>query len=244
MRAPHNRTLTCSASELEELSKDLLYLHSRRRPAAFVNRVINQDLWEAAQFLPKKFVDLLILDNLTKNYINYTSWFSEVLDMLAPTLKPTASVYVCSDWRTSTLIFPVLERYFHVRNRITWEPGRGANTNWKNNTEDIWFATCTDDYQFNQSNLWPNVSIPPWEDTDHPIQKPEKLIAKLILASSREDGMVFAPFLGSGTTAVVAKKLNRRFCGIELNREYCCWTLKRLQKAESDKRIQGYYIAS
>ena len=78
------------------------------------------------------------------------------------------------------------------------------------------------------------------ENTDHPTQKPEKLIAKLVLASSRGGDLVFDPFLGSGTTAVIAKKLGRIFCGVEINEDYCCWALKRLRLAESDKRIQGY----
>ena len=70
------------------------------------------------------------------------------------------------------------------------------------------------------------------ENTDHPTQKPEKLAAKLILASSPPGGMVFDPFLGSGTTAVTAKKLGRHFAGIELNPDYCCWALERLARAE------------
>ena len=78
------------------------------------------------------------------------------------------------------------------------------------------------------------------ENTDHPTQKPEKLIAKLVLASSRPGDLVFDPFLGSGTTSVVSQKLDRRFCGIELNREYCCWALKRLLQAQKDTSIQGY----
>ena len=68
------------------------------------------------------------------------------------------------------------------------------------------------------SNFWDDISIPFWsmpENTDHPTQKPEKLLAKLILASSNPGDMVFDPFLGSGTASVVAKKLGRRFCGIE-----------------------------
>lgn len=93
------------------------------------------------------------------------------------------------------------------------------------------------------SNFWDDISIPYWsmpENTDHPTQKPEKLIAKLILASSKEDDFVFDPFLGSGTTAVVAKKLGRKFSGIEINNEYCCWGQARLEKAENDSSIQGY----
>ena len=81
------------------------------------------------------------------------------------------------------------------------------------------------------SNFWDDISVPFWsmpENTDHPTQKPEKLIAKLILASSREGDVVFDPFLGSGTTAVAAKKLGRRYCGIELHLDYCLLAAKRL----------------
>lgn len=93
------------------------------------------------------------------------------------------------------------------------------------------------------SNFWDDISVPFWsmpENTDHPTQKPEKLYAKLILASSRPGDIVFDPFLGSGTASVVAKKLGRRFCGIEQNEEYCLWAEKRLLLAETDKSIQGY----
>jgi site-specific DNA-methyltransferase (adenine-specific) len=79
------------------------------------------------------------------------------------------------------------------------------------------------------------------ENTDHPTQKPEKLIAKLILASSKEGDFVFDPFLGSGTTCVVSKKLGRRFSGIEVESEYCAMTIKRLARADSDNTIQGYH---
>ncbi|MBQ3364180.1 MAG: site-specific DNA-methyltransferase [Muribaculaceae bacterium] len=93
------------------------------------------------------------------------------------------------------------------------------------------------------SNFWDDISIPFWsmpENTDHPTQKPEKLIAKLILASSEPGDLVFDPFLGSGTTSVVAKKLGRIYCGVELNEEYCLFATKRLQTADHDTSIQGY----
>lgn len=93
------------------------------------------------------------------------------------------------------------------------------------------------------SNFWDDISIPFWsmpENTDHPTQKPEKLYAKLILASSKPGDIVFDPFLGSGTSSVTAKKLGRQFCGIELNEEYAMLAEKRLEIAETDKAIQGY----
>lgn len=93
------------------------------------------------------------------------------------------------------------------------------------------------------SNFWDDISVPYWsmaENTAHPTQKPEKLLAKLILASSNENDVVFDPFLGSGSTSVTAKKLGRRYFGIEKNPLYCAWAEKRLTDAEDDKRIQGY----
>ena len=78
------------------------------------------------------------------------------------------------------------------------------------------------------------------ENTAHPTQKPEKLIAKLILASSNENDLVLDPFAGSGTTAVTAKKLNRRYISIEQNELYVAWAEKRLLDADEDKIIQGY----
>ncbi|MEI6287821.1 MAG: site-specific DNA-methyltransferase, partial [Bacillota bacterium] len=112
----------------------------------------------------------------------------------------------------------------------------GKPKDWEETTEGNFRLT-------HPSNFWDDISIPYWsmpENTDHPTQKPEKLIAKLILASCPENGVVFDPFLGSGTTSVVAKKLNRRYVGIEKNEEYCCWAEKRLEIAETDKNIQGY----
>lgn len=93
------------------------------------------------------------------------------------------------------------------------------------------------------SNFWDDISIPFWsmpENTEHPTQKPEKLYAKLILASSKPGDVIFDPFMGSGTAAVTAKKLGRHYIGVELNDEYCLWAAKRLQMAETDSTIQGY----
>ncbi len=78
------------------------------------------------------------------------------------------------------------------------------------------------------------------ENTDHPTQKPEKLMAKIILASSNPGDVVLDPFLGSGTTSVVAKKLGRRYVGIEIDETYSCLAEKRLHLAESNPAIQGY----
>lgn len=107
-----------------------------------------------------------------------------------------------------------------------------------------WDETSAGNFRLTHpSNFWDDISIPFWsmpENTDHPTQKPEKLYAKLILASTEPGDKVFDPFLGSGTSAVVAAKLGRRFCGIEMNETYCLWGAKRLLTAQSSPAIQGY----
>ncbi len=93
------------------------------------------------------------------------------------------------------------------------------------------------------SNVWTDLTVPFWsmaENTEHPTQKPEKLMARLLLASSKADDMVFDPFLGSGTSAVVAKKLGRRYLGIEAQQGYCALSSQRLSLASEGSPIQGY----
>ena len=92
------------------------------------------------------------------------------------------------------------------------------------------------------SNFWDDVTVPYWsmpENTPHPTQKPEKLLAKIILASSRPGDLVFDPFGGSGSTAVTAKKLGRRYLTIEKDEKYCAMAAYRLEKADSDKTVSG-----
>lgn len=293
-RAERNRTLTLTEHERTDYAKKLLILTQKVALSEIENQILCNDLVDVLDFLPEGFASLLILDppyNLTKSFngtvfqarstAEYIDYLESWMPKLIKTLKPTASVYVCGDWRMSGALQLVLEKYLIVRNRITWEreKGRGATSNWKNCSEDIWFCTVSNTYTFNAdavklkrrvlapyreegvpkdweetedgnfrltapSNLWTDITIPFWsmpENTDHPTQKPEKLLAKLILASSNEGDLVFDPFLGSGTTAVVAKKLNRRFLGIEKEKNYGCLAAKRLNLAEHDKTIQGYH---
>jgi len=107
-----------------------------------------------------------------------------------------------------------------------------------------WRETDKGNYRITYpSNLWTDLTVPFWsmpENTDHPTQKPEKLLAKIILASSNPSDVVLDPFAGAGTTCVVAKKLGRRYIGIEIDKSYCCLAEKRLALVECNSRIQGF----
>ena len=118
----------------------------------------------------------------------------------------------------------------------TYRSPAGVPRDWTKESEGCFRLT-------HPSNFWDDISVPYWsmpENTPHPTQKPEKLLAKLILASSAPEAFVFDPFSGSGTTSVTAKKLGRHYAGVEINTEYCLFTEKRLREAGKDSRIQGY----
>ena len=293
-RAPRNRTITLDDAERERYGNCLLSLDGPAQLDMILNRTIHQNTLTVLDYLPSQFADLVFVDppyNISKQFNGsnfsarsldaYEEWLAGWLPKLPRLLKPNGSLYLCGDWRSSSAIHRLAQRYFVVRNRITWEreKGRGARANWKNASEDIWFCTHSDDYVFNvdavkltrrvlapytdengtpkdwqgtdtgrfrlthPSNLWTDLTVPFWsmpENTDHPTQKPEKLLAKVILASTNPGAVVFDPFLGSGTTSVAAKKLGRRYVGIEIEREYCCLAEKRLAMTGKNPTIQGY----
>ncbi len=293
-RAPRNRTITLTNDDISKYKKNLIVLSKPASVQDILNKTIQQDLFNAIDFLPANFVDLVFVDppyNLNKAFNltsfkemeseEYEQWLDSWITKLLRVLKADASIYICGDWRSSGAIFNVAKKYFQIQNRITFEreKGRGAKSNWKNCSEDIWFCTMSDDYYFDvdsvkmkrkviapykdesgkpkdwedgsdgkyrithPSNVWTDITIPFWsmpENTDHPTQKPEKLVAKVILASSKQNDIVFDPFLGSGTTSVVAKKLGRKYVGIEIDETYAVLAEKRLNMADTDKSIQGY----
>ncbi len=290
-RAPRNRTIELSEQEVEIYRRRIIYSENNLKDCR--NKIICGDAFKLLRKFSEKQFDLLFADppyNLTKNFgensfrqtslERYETWLDSWLKETVRLLKPTASIYICGDWRSSSAIQRIGLKYFTLRNRITWEreKGRGALKNWKNAAEDVWFFTVSDDFVFNlesvktkrkvlapytengkpkdwerseggnyrltaPSNLWTDLTVPFWsmpENTAHPTQKPEKLLAKIILASTNKTDFILDPFSGSGTTAVVAKKLNRDFIGIEADENYCLLAEKRLALAENDKTIQGF----
>ena len=293
IKAPRNRTIELSEDETARLRSDLFVGELIEDVSSARNKVVLGDAFKTLPQFSKATVDLLFADppyNLTKSFgkesfrelasAEYETWLDSWLSLCVPLLKPTASVYICGDWRSSSAIQRVGSKYFKLQNRITWEreKGRGAKANWKNAAEDIWFFTVSDEFTFNldtvkvrrkvmapykengkpkdwkadkagnfrdthPSNIWTDITVPFWsmpENTDHPTQKPEKLLAKIILASTNPGDLILDPFAGSGTAAIAAKKLGRDFVVIEADEDYCLLAQKRLDIAENDRSIQGF----
>jgi len=292
-RSARNRTIFLTPEQEKAYLQKCMKIDNLRNSTDLMDCIIWGDSFHVLPLLPKNSVDLLIVDppyNMDKKFSSstfhqmdssgYEHFTRHWIKSLQHTLKDTAAIYVCCDWKSSIIIGKVLEEFFIIQNRITWqrEKGRGALSNWKNGLEDIWFATVSKKYTFNveavkqrrkviapyrvdgqpkdwqetaagnfrdtyPSNFWDDISIPYWsmpENTDHPPQKPEKLYAKLILASSNAGDLILDPFAGVGTSCVAAKKLGRNFIGVELESEYCAVAEKRLEMADSDLTIQGY----
>jgi site-specific DNA-methyltransferase (adenine-specific) len=293
MKAGRNKTIDTDLADGAEYLARCLRLSAPAAAEEVRDRILLGDAFGTLPLLPRGQFDLLIADppyNLEKQFGDtrfdkmddeaYEAYTASWLDAALPLLKPGASVYVCCDWASSPAVYAALKRRLKIRSRITWqrEKGRGAAKNWKNALEDIWFATCSDDYVFHldavrqrrrvlapyredgrpkdwedtpdgrfrdtcPSNFWDDLSVPFWsmaENTAHPTQKPEKLMAKLILASSDPGAWVLDPFAGSGTAAVTAKKLGRHFVAVEREPQFCLWAEQRLERAETDRSIQGY----
>ena len=294
-RASMNRTITLTDEERYTYADYILDNFRERENSVICNdfKIINSQI-------PNKYVDLILLDppyNLTKTYgentfkamddNEYCEYILGILEECLRVLKDNGTLYICGDWKTSYIQRKALEILENrgmcdVINRITWarDKGRGSNSNWKNNIEDIYMVVKDkNNYKFNANavkmkktvlapykdkngnnkdwkddgdgayrmtaapNIWFDITVPFWsmaENTDHPTQKSEKLYAKLILASSNENDIIYEPFAGVFTGCVTAKKLNRNWFGVEQEYEYCLLGQHRLIMAEYDKHIQGY----
>jgi len=281
MKSNRNKTIIVTNEELKTFTFSN-FPKKIKNISDLENKIFLTNSLKSIQLIPNDSIDLILTDppynnrkDFGKGTINlskkeFEKWNDAWIKECFRILKPTGSIYICIDWPNSGIIQNLLGKYFIVQNRITWkrEKGRGSKSNWKNNMEDIWFATKSKDYTFNldqvkikkeviapykdasgkpkdwiekngkkfrlthPSNIWTDLTVPFWsmpENTEHSTQKPEKLIERIILASSNENDLVFDPFLGSGTTCVVAKRLKRKYLGFEINKKYYILAAKRLK---------------
>ena len=187
-------------------------------------------------------------------YLNFSKdWIKEAQRIL----KNTGTIYVFMGVRFISYLYSILEREYNFvfNSWITWHYTQGL---WKTKGfsprhDDILMFTKTKNYKFflddvrvpqkyyrsinnmrgaNPGDVWTfsHVHYCNTDRQDHPTQKPEALIERMILASSEENDCVLDPFSGSGTTLRVCQQLNRNCIGIELNPEYTILTKERLEQ--------------
>lgn len=194
-------------------------------------------------------------DNL--EFEDYLSFSKKWLNEAYRVLKPNGTLYIFMGVRFISYIYQILdiELKMNFNSWITWHytQGIGKTKGFSPRHDDILMFTKTKKFTFNLDD----IKIPQkyyrernnmrganpgdvWEFShihycnknrkNHPTQKPEGIIERMILASSNENDTILDPFAGSGTTLRVAQILNRKAIGIELNPEYCDNIKERLKE--------------
>mgnify|MGYP000010515006 FL=1 len=206
--------------------------------------------------LPSESIDLIIStppkDNWDKNegtgntLQDYYQWNQKWIQESYRVLKKTGAIYILSPWEYSGMYQGLLSNSFQIQTRITWRDKKTTshNTTWSDETSDIWFATKTDEFLFKQepigvntienqasdeieSNLW--IDIPSvLNDEGH---YPQKLISRILDASSFKLNWVLDPFMGLGDVGVACKSNGRRFIGFETNKDYLLLAMKRIDNS-------------
>ena len=215
--------------------------------------------------IPDNSIDLIIveppespLQSLDKSRkrmtINeYHDWNNKWLKDSARALKPTGAIYLICGWKFSGMYQSILSNYFQIQTRITWRntspKSQTKPLTWINRTSDIWFATKSNEFMFNQeavtdetnnsksggptelgvTNLWADImDIQVGATVKMEDDKPEQLIQRILTASSFKLNWILDPFARSGGIGVIAKKMGRRFIGFESDQDRLLMAMKRI----------------
>lgn len=191
-----------------------------------------------------------------QGFDQYLSFSRKWLGHAHRILKPSGTLYVFMGFRFISYMYDILDRELQMffNSWIVWHytQGMGKTKGFSPRHDDILMFTKSDEFKFNLDS----VRVPQkyyrernnmrganpgdvWEFShvhycngnrqDHPTQKPEGLIERMVLASSDEGDLVLDPFSGSGTTLRVCQQLGRRAIGIEINPDYVTMTKERLR---------------
>lgn len=151
-------------------------------------------------------------------------FFKALFAEFARVLKPAGKFYFFTDWRGYAFYYPLISNYLPVKNLLVWDKISGPGNHYSFTHELIIFG-----FNGNQSMKGTNIirckafcsgAKAIEGEKVHPTQKPLELIEKLITDSTQPGDLVLDCFAGSGTTAVAAKKLGRKFICFELQEKY------------------------
>ena len=160
-------------------------------------------------------------------------------------LKPTGSLYINTDWRTYPFLYPILQKYFSVRNCIVWDyEWLKAGTFYRFQHEFIMFATmpeCRRTFGGGERDIWRIrcINYTDKKNKLHQAQKPVELLEKAINNSSKIGDTVLDTFMGSGSTGVACVNTKRNFIGIELDEHYFEVAKKRIEDAQKSAEEGG-----
>ena len=182
--------------------------------------------------------------------VNKGEW-DKVSGLAKQVLKPNGTIWISGSFHNIYSVGMALEQEgFKILNNITWQKTNPAPNlscrYFTHSTETILWARKDDKkvkhyYNYDlmkeinsgkqMKDVWTGSLTKKAEKWagKHPTQKPEYLLERIILASTREGDYILDPFVGSGTTGVVAKRLGRRFIGIDAEQDYLEIAKRRLE---------------
>ena len=240
--------------------QDLSMTANQMRDGLFLGLAI-----DGIKKIPNDSIDIIITEppesplediNNSKKPITiqkYFEWNKNWLSESYRILKQTGAIYLICGWKHSGMYQSLLNSFFKIQTRITWRNSspkdQTSPLTWINRTSDIWFATKSDDFMFNQeavtseinniksngplelgiTNLWSDImDIQIGSTTKIEGDKPEQLIQRILTASSFKLNWVLDPFARTGGIGVITKKMGRRFIGFESDQDRLLMAMKRI----------------
>ncbi len=219
-----------------------------------INKVICGDCLQVMKEIPDNSIDLVVTDppygtggrdgsvHLNKDNIGgnrmstdaYVWMVKAYSRLLCCKAKEDAHCYIFSDWRRFKDVQIAFEvGGWELRSLIVWDKGNGMGEYWRSCHEFILWFTKRHPRPLSHGGCLNVLQYPSVKgQRNHPAEKPVDLVGFLIEASTTTEDIVLDPFLGSGTTAVAAKQLGRRYIGIEINPDYCKIAEDRLRQRE------------
>lgn len=220
-----------------------------------LNRIYNEDCLEGMKRIPDNIVDLVVTDppyciGTTSNG-QKGSWtdnnlirpfFDAYFQELKRVCKEKCELYINTDWRTYPFLYPIMQKYFNVKNLIVWDyEWIKAGSHYRFSHEFIIYAIQGDvkrKFSASERDVW---RIRPINFTSkeklHNAQKPLELVQKMIVNSSNENDVVLDTFMGSGTTAVACIETNRNYIGFEIDENYYRTALRRIENLHVEPKL-------
>jgi len=216
--------------------------------AEWTGKVFVGDCLDFMAQLPSGCVDAVITDppflavfgttedrNDIGNFSIIEGWWREISRELLRLTAPGGLLFVFCDWRT----YPAFWRGslgvgWEQRNLCVWTHMSARNYGVFRFCHQLCFVASQEGFMPHAPagsayDVW-DISQVPTQERRHPTEKPESLLLRCAETTQPGD-LIFDPFLGSGTTAVVAERLGRRWCGSEINESYAEMATKRILRA-------------
>jgi site-specific DNA-methyltransferase (adenine-specific) len=219
-----------------------------------INKIHCIDCFEGIRQIPEKSVDCVIADppyvvGVSSNARKGSQfegfiiepYFRDWIIEIKRVLRDTGSAYVFCDWRTYTALFRAFCNQMQIANCIVWDYGWiKAGLDYRYTHEFIIYLRKENAPRIKNrslSDVWRIKPINFTVERNHNAEKPIDVIRTMLINSTEEGQLVLDPFIGSGTTAVACKQLNRNFIGFEINPEYIKIAEERLKSTSEQSKL-------